>query len=86
VEDVDNLVLLDGDPQVMRYLSGAPTPRDVIEHETLPRFFSYYERRERYGIWAAIEKTTGTFTGRVGYGKHLDDGRPCRAAAGPRSL
>jgi RimJ/RimL family protein N-acetyltransferase len=65
VDDVDNLVLLDGDPEVMRYLSGgAPTPRDVIERETLPRFFSYYERGERYGVWAAIEKTTGTFLGR----------------------
>jgi RimJ/RimL family protein N-acetyltransferase len=37
LDDVDNLVLLDSDPEVMRYLSGgAPTPRDVIERETLP--------------------------------------------------
>jgi RimJ/RimL family protein N-acetyltransferase len=63
--DADNLVALDGDPEVMRYLNGgAPTPRDVIERETLPRFFSYYEHGDRYGVWAAIEKATGEFLGR----------------------
>jgi len=91
VHDVDNLVLLDGDPEVMRYLSGgAPTPRDVIERETLPRFFSYYERGDRYGTWAAIEKTTGAFLGRFIF-RPLQDTSPdvfdlgfrlCRAAWG----
>ena len=62
--DVDNLVDLDGDPDVMRFINGGkPTPRDVIENETLPRFLHYYERFAGYGFWAAIEKATGAFLG-----------------------
>jgi RimJ/RimL family protein N-acetyltransferase len=62
--DVDNLVDLDGDPEVMRFLTGGkPTPRDVIRNETLPRFLNAYERFEGFGVWAAIEKSTGEFLG-----------------------
>src|SRR5205823_11173791 len=61
----DHLVALDGDPEVLRYLNGgAPTPRDFIVRETLPRFFSYYALGNRFGVWAAIEKATGEFLGR----------------------
>ena len=62
--DVDNLLDLDGDPEVMRFLTGGKsTPRDVVESKTLPRFLDYYERSERFGFWAAIEKSTGKFVG-----------------------
>jgi RimJ/RimL family protein N-acetyltransferase len=62
--DVDDLVSLDGDPDVMRYLNGGvPTPRAVIEREVLPRFLSYYDRFPAFGVWAAIEKSTGDFLG-----------------------
>ena len=62
--DVDNLVYLDSDPDVMRFLNGGkPTPRDVIANEILPRWLDYYERFEGYGFWAAIEKDTGDFLG-----------------------
>ncbi len=62
--DSDNLVALDGDPEVMRYLTGGPpTPRDVIEREILPAYLRYYECGDRYGYWAAIEKATGDFLG-----------------------
>ena len=62
--DADNLVALDGDPEVMRYLTGGPsTPRDVIEREILPAYLRYYARGDRYGYWAAIEKATGDFLG-----------------------
>src|SRR3712207_1192963 len=62
--DVGHLVELDGDPEVMRYLSGgAPTPREVIERDILPAFLRYYERGDRYGFWAAIEKASGEFLG-----------------------
>ena len=62
--DAENLVALDGDPEVMRYLTGGPsTPRDVIEREILPAYLRYYERGDRYGYWAAIEKATGDFLG-----------------------
>jgi RimJ/RimL family protein N-acetyltransferase len=63
-DDVDNLVELDSDPEVMRYVTGGrPTPREMIEDDFLPAFLAYYERGDRYGFWAAIEKSTGEFLG-----------------------
>ena len=62
--DLDNLFDLDGDPEVMRFLTGGkPTPREVIRNETLPRILHYYERFAGFGFWAAIEKSTGDFLG-----------------------
>jgi len=61
--DVDNLFDLDSDPDVMRFLTGKPTPRDVIHNETLPGILHYYERFEGYGSWATIEKSSGDFLG-----------------------
>jgi RimJ/RimL family protein N-acetyltransferase len=62
--DVDNLVSLDADPEVMRFVTGGiSTSRDEIEAEILPAFLGYYEHDEGYGFWAAIEKPTGQFLG-----------------------
>lgn len=62
--DVGNLHDLDGDPEVMHYINGGrPVPREVIRDETLPRFLLAYERFEGFGVWAAIEKSTGNFVG-----------------------
>ena len=62
--DADVLFDLDGDPEVMRFITGGrPTPRDVVRHETLPRFLNAYERFEGFGVWAAIERSTGEFVG-----------------------
>lgn len=62
--DVDDLLELEGDPEVMRFLTGGkPTPHDVIQNETLPRFRHYYERFGGFGFWAATEKATGQFLG-----------------------
>jgi RimJ/RimL family protein N-acetyltransferase len=62
--DVDNLCDLNSDPDVMRYINGGvPTPRDEIEHDYLPALLRYYERGDRYGFWAAIEKSSGEFLG-----------------------
>jgi len=61
--DVDNLFDLDSDPQVMRFVGGRPTPRYVIEHDLLPGYLRYYQRSDRYGFWAAIEKPSGDFLG-----------------------
>ena len=58
------LVELDGDPRVMRYVTGgAPTSGDEVEGEVLPAFFDYYRKFPGYGFWAAIEKSTGDFLG-----------------------
>jgi RimJ/RimL family protein N-acetyltransferase len=62
--DVDNLVSLDADPEVMRFVTGGiATSREEIENEVLPAFLAYYERFEGYGFWAALEKATGVFLG-----------------------
>ena len=62
--DVENLFVLDSDPAVMRFINGGkPTPREVIETETLPRLLGFYGRGDGYGLWAAIEKSTGEFIG-----------------------
>ena len=62
--DVDNLVDLDGDPEVMRFINGGKaTSRDEVQNDILPWFLHYYERFDGYGFWAAIEKSTGEFVG-----------------------
>jgi RimJ/RimL family protein N-acetyltransferase len=62
--DDANLHDLDGDPEVMRFVNGGkPVSRDVIREETLPRFLRAYERFEGFGVWAAIERSTGKFVG-----------------------
>jgi len=62
--DLDNLVELDSDPDVMRYITGGrPTPREQVRDEVLPAFLAYYERFAGYGFWAAVDKATGQFLG-----------------------
>jgi len=64
VADADNLVSLDADPDVMRFVTGGvPTSRDEIQNEVLPAFLGYYQRYEGFGFWAAVEKATGEFLG-----------------------
>jgi len=64
VADADDLVSLDADPDVMRFVTGGvPTSRDEIENEVLPAFVGYYQRYEGFGFWAAVEKVTGEFLG-----------------------
>jgi RimJ/RimL family protein N-acetyltransferase len=63
-DDVDNLVELDSDPDVMRFINGGrPTPRHEIESDVLPAFLDYYERFAGYGFWAVVEKSTRRFVG-----------------------
>jgi RimJ/RimL family protein N-acetyltransferase len=62
--DADNLVSLDADPDVMRFVTGGePASRDEIENDFLPAFLGYYQRYEGFGFWAVVEKATGEFLG-----------------------
>ena len=62
--DISNLVELDSDPKVMRFITGGrATPREEVESEILPAFLAHYERYPGYGFWAAIERSTGAFVG-----------------------
>ncbi len=76
-DDVENLVELDGDPEVVfRITGGVTTPREEVETDYLPAFLAYYDRGDAYGFWAAVERATGDFLGwfhfRPGEG-HPDD-------------
>jgi len=63
--DVDDLVLLDSDPEVMRYVSGgAPTPRGEIVDWVLPRAQSHL-RSSRGGLWVARQRESDHFVGWV---------------------
>jgi RimJ/RimL family protein N-acetyltransferase len=63
-DDLDDLIALDADPAVMRYISGgAELPPDEQPEGLLPYWLAYYDRGDRYGFWAAIERETGTFLG-----------------------
>jgi RimJ/RimL family protein N-acetyltransferase len=78
--DLDNLHDLDGDPEVMRFINGGrPVPHEVIRDETLPRLLRAYERFEGFGVWAAIEKSTGEFVGWFEF-------YPRKDAAGPEEI
>ena len=64
VADEDNLVELNSDPQVMRFLNGGkPTPREEVRARIIPTFLGYYERFAGLGFWAAEETATGQFLG-----------------------
>lgn len=74
-DDVDDLVALNADPDVMRYLTGgAPIPREEIERVHLPRHLASYGQSKGYGTWAAVEKGTGDFLGWFHLGP--EPGRP----------
>lgn len=61
--DVDDLVELDSDPEVMRFLTGGrPTPRAVIEDE-VPRLLAEYQRFGGLGRWATMDRAAGAFLG-----------------------
>ena len=60
-EDVDNLVELDSDPEVMRFITGGrPSSREEIEKLIMPAFLGYDERFGGFGFWAAVEKVNGS--------------------------
>ncbi|HEY9630056.1 MAG TPA: GNAT family N-acetyltransferase [Coleofasciculaceae cyanobacterium] len=63
-DDVENLVSLDSDPEVMRFINGGtPTPVDVIQNQALPKILGYYARYPHFGLWAAHEKASQQFMG-----------------------
>ena len=62
--DVELLVELDGDPEVMRYITGGrATSLEELRDEVLPAFLGYYHRFPSYGFWAAVDKASGQFLG-----------------------
>jgi RimJ/RimL family protein N-acetyltransferase len=62
--DEDNLVELDSDPEVMRFLNGGePTSREEVRGRILPILFGFYERygyRLRRSAWGKGYATEGS--------------------------
>ncbi|MGW6275891.1 GNAT family N-acetyltransferase [Kribbella sp. NPDC055071] len=63
--DVDLLVELDSDPEVMRFLTGRPTPREEIANVVLPQILKVYDDHPQLGTFAAHDKA-GVFVGWFG--------------------
>ena len=64
VEDAPLLFELDGDPEVMRFISkGQPTSLARIQNEIIPRFLGYHAQSPPRGFWAAHLRVTGEFVG-----------------------
>lgn len=83
--DEDNLVALNSDPEVMRFLNGGkPTPREEVRSRILPRFLGYYERFGDLGVWAAEEKATGRFLGWFHFRPHKTEPRDGEVELGYR--
>ena len=62
--EVDPLLELDGDPEVMHFITGGlATPRSEIVDEVLPCWLGHYEKYSGYGFFAAQDRTTGDFLG-----------------------
>lgn len=61
-DDVDELVRLDADPAVMRFLAATPTPREEIEDRVLPSILRDYQVSSM-GRFAAIERSSAQFIG-----------------------
>ncbi|MGW1991726.1 GNAT family N-acetyltransferase [Embleya sp. NPDC001921] len=62
--DLPDLVDLDGDPEVMRYLTGGrPTPPEAVRDRVLPRLLHEYPAWGNRGFRAARERAGGRFVG-----------------------
>ena len=64
--DAGNLLALDGDPEVMRYIEPGVKTRAQIEAEVLPLFLGRHQRHPGFGRWAADARDGGGFVGWFG--------------------
>lgn len=63
-DDLDNLVQLDSDPEVMRFINGGiATTRKAIANEFLPYATGYYKKSSDLGFWAIVERQNQEFVG-----------------------
>jgi RimJ/RimL family protein N-acetyltransferase len=92
--DAVHLHALDGDPEVMRFLTGGkPTPYERVTDELLPRLLDEYLLHPTRGRWAAVDRADGAFLGwfalapgRPGAGAEAELGYRLRRSAWGRGL
>ena len=68
--DADAYARICADPEVMRYITGAPLTRGQADGQ-ISRFEKAWEERG-FGMWAAEEKGSGELVGRIGLLYHED--------------
>ncbi|MEU6075065.1 GNAT family N-acetyltransferase [Micromonospora sp. NPDC047074] len=93
-DDAELLVELDGDPAVMRYLTGGrPTPPATVRESHLPRILDHYQRPPGLGWWVALDRGSADFLGwfefrptRDGDAREVELGYRLRRAAWGRGL
>lgn len=61
--DLPNLIRLDSDPDVLRYISNGKIPSKKELEEVLKRIIEQYQKSDRYGLWACELRSTGEFIG-----------------------
>ena len=62
--DVDDVVALNADAEVMRYLDhGRPMTAARVLAEEMPRLMAHNRRADRLGSWVARDRGTGSFLG-----------------------
>ncbi len=62
--DLEDLLELDSDPEVMRFLTGGmPHDRQTIASEILPKYLSWQSESSGYGYFVARLKSTDAFLG-----------------------
>ena len=64
--DAGDLLALDGDPRVMRFLDHQTKSLAQIQAEVLPGFLSHHDRHPGFGFWAAHTRADGEFIGWFG--------------------
>jgi RimJ/RimL family protein N-acetyltransferase len=64
--DAADLLSLDGDPLVMRFLTGATRSLAQIRDEVLPQLVGCHLRFPGFGYWAAQTRASGEFIGWFG--------------------
>lgn len=62
--DIDDLVALNADAEVMRYLDdGRPMTAARVLGEEMPRLMAHNKRADRLGCWVARDRATSGFLG-----------------------
>lgn len=78
--DLDAYCEMEADPEVRRYVGGAPRPRDAAERKF--RGGLYRPESDRLRMWATVYKPEGCYIGRCGVYPHFASAGPAIAGEG----
>lgn len=70
-QDLDAFCAMEADPDVRRYVGGAPRTREAAE-QRFPRNQANQAPSNRLGVWAMVYKPEGRYIGRAGVYQDID--------------